>query len=334
MVPLSLKKLRDPKSSALRHAAQLVNSRGLPGRDALDRALRERHIRGQIGALDVADETTAALVRAAPAQLFERTVVKIPEIELDKVTKPACHDSLAIPSAGCRSKLFECSPRKDREIDRRAIGIQRTEQHRRRVRHWATTPTEERPCQASQLFNAPRPICAPARSRRQRRANSSAKRWNIFVQASTERDRRSRRSRLDCPKRAGPECHCNRPRKARHRGARVKARSAIWKWVKESASHALRRRDGAVRRPRHCVTSLGRLHHIALCHGKRSKARGGDRPRAAHANVLRDDEVSLDRPGAIRPAFECQETFAPVVPSTASARRCGDPFQASCPTAR
>ncbi len=62
--------------------------------------------------------------------------------------------------------------------------------------------------------------------RRRRPASSCAKRWSTFAKASTARDRRSRRSRLDCRRLGAPECACRR-RRARRLGRERKPSATL-----------------------------------------------------------------------------------------------------------
>src|SRR5262245_46873486 len=67
-----------------------------PRRDAFDRSLRERQVRLEVGALDVADEAVAALVRTlrGAAPLFEGSVVEVAQADAEKVA--GTHVAVAI----------------------------------------------------------------------------------------------------------------------------------------------------------------------------------------------------------------------------------------------
>jgi hypothetical protein len=70
---------------------------------------------------------------------------------------------------------------------------------------------------------------AKANHRRLKRANSCARKWNIYVKANMAPARLNKRLPSVCPKRVGPASSCRRPEKAGHRGGLGNRLSATWR---------------------------------------------------------------------------------------------------------
>ena len=120
-----------------------------------------------------------------------------------------------------------------------------------------------------------------------RQANSSAKRWITFARASTARDRRNRRSRSGCRRRAKRASIFPRRRRGRHPNALVAQRNEPC--AKRAA--AARRRLHRVRAPR-VTRSSERVTQLPR------RRRSRDRRAAARASVRR--RLDVHRPGRRR----------------------------------
>ena len=120
-----------------------------------------------------------------------------------------------------------------------------------------------------------------------RQANSSAKRWITFARASTARDRRNRRSRSGCRRRAKRASIFPRRRRGRHPNALVAQRNEPC----AKGAAAARRRLHRVRAPR-VTRSSERVTRLPR------RRRSRDRRAAARASVRR--RLDVHRPGRRR----------------------------------
>jgi hypothetical protein len=98
--------------------------------------------------------------------------------------------------------------------------------------------------------------------------NSCARRCITSAKESTVPGRHSRQSRLDCQRRAGPECLCQRPQKVRHQQERAAKRNANFGKEKAlaAASHP---RSGLARSETHFVAKAIPLLRRRASHATR-----------------------------------------------------------------
>ena len=142
-------------------------------------------------------------------------------------------------------------------------------------------------CQSKPHSSEPVRRNALAGLRQRRQANSSAKRWITFARASTARDRRNRRSRSGCRRRAKRASIFPRRRRGRHPNALVAQRNEPC----AKGAAAARRRLHRVRGPR-VTRSSERVTRLPR------RRRSRDRRAAARASVRRRQD--MHRPGRRR----------------------------------